>query len=77
MLVAEVIDGVVIRVADCRELCEWWPPTDEQLKDRNLVRVNLFREYDSETQRLVPCDPVLEGDWVYMVAVENTESPPS
>ena len=53
------------------------PQADEQLKDRNLVRVNLFREYDSETQRFVPCDPVLEGDWVYMVAVENTESPPS
>jgi hypothetical protein len=77
MLVAEVIDGVITKVVDCRELCEWYPPTDEQLKDRNLVRVNLFREYDSETQRLVPCDPVLEGDWVYMVAVENTESPPS
>ena len=73
MLVAEVIDGVVIRVADCRELCEWYPPTDEQLSDRSLVRVNLFREYDSETQRLVPCDPVLEGDWVYMVAVEDIE----
>jgi len=73
MLVAEVIDGVVTKVADCRELCEWYPPTDEQLSDRNLVRVNLFREYDSETQRLVPCDPVLEGDWVYTVAVEDIE----
>jgi hypothetical protein len=73
MLVAEVIDGKVNKVADCQELCEWWPPTDEQLRDRNLVRVNLYREHDSQTQRLVPCEPVLEGDWVYMVAVENIE----
>ena len=73
MLVAEVINNQVIRVADCRELCEWYPPTDEQLRDRNLVRVNLFRPHDSQTQRLVPCGPTLEGDWVYMVAVENIE----
>lgn len=73
MLVAEVINNQVIRVADCRELCEWYPPTDEQLRDRNLVRVNLFRPHDPETQRLVPCEPVLEGDWVYMMAVENIE----
>ena len=73
MLVAEVIDGQVMKVADCKELCEWWPPTDEQLRDRNLVRVNLFREHDPETQRLVPCEPVMEGDWVYMMAVESIE----
>ena len=71
MLVAEVIDGQVTKIADCKELCEWWPPTDEQLKDRNLVRVNLFREHDPETQCLVSCDPVVEGDWVYTVKVEN------
>ena len=71
MLVAEVIDGVITKVADCRELCEWYPPTDEQLRDRNLVRVNLFREHDPETQQLVPCEPTLEGDWVYTVAVEE------
>ena len=69
MLVAEVIDGKVMRVVDCRELCEWYPPTDEQLRDRNLVRVSLFREHDPATQQLVPCEPVLEGDWVYTMAV--------
>lgn len=73
MLVAEVIDGVVTKVADCREMCEWWPPTDEQLKDRNLVRVNLFREYDPETEHLVPCNPELDGDWVYMMKVEKKQ----
>lgn len=73
MLVAKVIDGEVLEVADCKELCEWWPPTDEQLRDRNLVRVNLFKEYDPETEQLVPCEPVLEGDWVYMMKVEKKQ----
>ena len=73
MLVAEVIDGVVTKVADCKELCEWWPPTDEQLRDRNLVRVNLFKEYDPETEQLVPCEPTLDGDWVYMMKVEKKQ----
>jgi hypothetical protein len=56
---------------DCQEVCEWWPPTDEQLRDRNLVRVNLYRDHDPETQRLVPCEPTLEGDWVYTVSVAD------
>lgn len=73
MLVAEVIDGQIIRVVDCQEVCEWWPPTDEQLRDRNLVRVNLYRDHDPATQCLVPCEPTLDGDWVYVVAVENIE----
>jgi len=71
MLVAEVILGNIMRIVDCREVCEWYPPTDEQLRDRNLVKVNLFIEHDRETQRLVSCDPYVEGDWCYMVAVEN------
>lgn len=70
MLVAKVQNGIVLEVADCRELCEWYPPTAEQLADRNLVKVNTYREYDSLTQKLVPCTPVLEGEWVYTVAVE-------
>lgn len=76
MLVAEVIDGVVTKVADCQELCEWYPPTEEQLRDRNLIRCNLFIEHDQATQHLVPCEPYLEGDWVYLVRVED-RSPPS
>jgi len=71
MQVAKVLNGTIIQVADCRELCEWYPPTDEQLSDRNLVRVSLFRPYDALTQKLVACAPVLEGDFVYTVAVAS------
>ena len=71
MLVAKVQNGIVTQVADCRELCEWYPPTDEQLADRGLVKVNTFRQYDAMTQKLVPCNPLIEGEWVYTVAVED------
>ena len=69
MQVAKVINGTILDVADCRKLCEWYPPTDEQLSDRNLVKVSLFRPYDALTQKLVECAPVLEGEFVYTVAV--------
>lgn len=71
MQVAKVINGTILQVADCRELCEWYPPSDEQLSDRNLVKVNAFRQHDALTQKLVPCAPVLEGEFVYTVAVAS------
>lgn len=74
MLVAKIQNGIVITVADCRELCEWYPPTDEQLNDRGLVRVNVFRQHDSLVEKLVPCTPVIEGDWVYTVEVQQMTS---
>ena len=69
MQVAKVLNGTIVDVADCRTFCEFYPPSDENLRDRNLVRVNLFRAHDALTQKLVACAPVLEGDWVYTVAV--------
>ena len=69
MQVAKVLNGTILDVADCRTFCEFYPPSDENLRDRNLVKVNRFRPYDSLTQKLVDCAPVLEGEWVYTVAV--------
>lgn len=71
MLVAKVENGNIVQVADCRELCEFYPPSDENLRDRGLVKVNTHRDYDRLTQKLVPAAPVLEGEWVYTVAVEQ------
>ena len=31
--------------------------------------VNLFKPHDRATEKLVPCDPYVEGDWVYTVQV--------
>jgi len=71
MLVAKIENGIVVTVADCRELCEWYPPTEEQLNDRGLVQVNAFRSYNSLIEKLVSCTPVIEGDWVYTVEVQQ------
>ena len=76
MLVAQVIEGEIIQVAEVRQLCEWFPPTPEQLRDRNLVECNMWLDHDPQTQHLVPCEPYLEGDWVYLVRVEDRPPPP-
>jgi len=71
-----LIDGdTVVRVGDYRSLFPHTSfgsngPSDEFLADNSAKRVNLFRPYDKATQKLVGCDPVIEGDWVYTVAVE-------
>jgi hypothetical protein len=71
-----LIDGdTVVRVGDYRSLFPHTSfgsngPSDEFLTDNSAKRVNLFRPYDRATQKLVACDPVIEGDWVYTVAVE-------
>ena len=72
-----LIDGdSVIQVGDYRSL---FPntsfgsngPSDAFLSENNAKRINLFRPHDKATQKLVSCDPVIEGDWVYTVAVED------
>jgi hypothetical protein len=44
-------------------------PTDEFLTERGAVKVSLFREHDRATQKLVPCDPVVENGFAFIVAV--------
>ena len=75
MLVAKVIDGQILQVADCRELCEWYPPTDEQLKDRNLVKCNVWLPHNHLTQELVNDGPYLQDGWVNLVKVKDREIP--
>ena len=45
-------------------------PSDEFLAEQGYAKVNMFREHDRATQKLVPCAPVYEAPWVYTVAVE-------
>lgn len=45
--------------------------TDEQLATEGFVRVNLHRDHNRLTQKLISCDPVLENGWVYTVAVAD------
>lgn len=72
MEVAKVIDGQVLAVGHYRDITDLThPPTDEQLADRNLFKVNLFRPHDRATQKLVRCAPVFEDPWVYTVEVQD------
>lgn len=72
MEVAKVINGQVLEVGHYRDITDLThPPTEEQLSDRNLYRVNLFRPHNQETQILQPCDPVFEPPWVYTMAVRD------
>ena len=59
----ETEDGVVHRLSN--------PPTQEEFTEHNLVQCNLFRPHDRFTQVLVPCDPVFEDGWVFLVAVQD------
>jgi len=69
MFIAQVENEQVIKVVDYRDVFGRSIPTDEQLVEKSYVRVNLFREHDRLTQKLITATPVLEGGWVYTVAV--------
>jgi len=70
MFIAKVENGQVGEIIDFRTYFgNTTSVTDEQLVAQGFVRVNLFRAHDRLTQKLIPCDPVLEGGWVYKVAV--------
>lgn len=75
MLVAKIIDGQVVDIADYRAMfiSNVFPPegpSDEWMTEQGVKRVSVFREHDSETHKLVSCAPVIEGDWVYTVEVQ-------
>jgi hypothetical protein len=46
-------------------------PTDSFLADNNTVKVNLFKPYDKDTQKLVSCEPYVEDGWAYTVTVAD------
>lgn len=45
-------------------------PSDEFLASAGAYKVSVFREHDRATQKLVPCDPVIENGFAYTVDVE-------
>ena len=74
MLIALVNDGAVIKVADYREI---FPntsftrgPTPQFLIDNSCMKVDAFIPHDRETQKIVSCDPYIDGDVVRTVKVE-------
>jgi hypothetical protein len=72
MFIAKVENGQVGEIIDFRTYFgKTNSVTDEQLTAQGFVRVNLHRDHDRLTQKLVPSTPVLENGWVYTVAVAD------
>jgi hypothetical protein len=70
MFIAKVENGNIGEIIDFRTYFgNTSSVTDEQLTAQGFVRVNLHRDHDRLTQKLVPSTPVLENGWVYKVAV--------
>jgi len=46
-------------------------PSDAFLAENNAYKVNLFKDHDRATQKLVPCAPYIENGWAYTVTVED------
>lgn len=44
-------------------------PSEQFLAEQGWAKVNVFREHNPKTQKLVPCQPVYEAPWVYTVEV--------
>jgi hypothetical protein len=72
MFIAKIENGQVGEIIDFRTFFGMTTSvTDEQLAAQGFVKVNLFRDHDRLTQKLVPSTPVLENGWVYKVAVAD------
>ncbi len=72
MLLAQLTDGQITRVAERAEYAELAnPPLQPHLDALGLVQVIGFRPHDPLTQKLVACDPVLESGIVYNVQVAS------
>lgn len=75
MLVAKVENGSVTQVADYREMFPNtvfpnFGPNEAFFAENGLMRVNVFKPHDRETEQLVTCHPYIDGDWVYTVEVQ-------
>jgi len=72
MFIAKIENGLVGEIIDFRTYFgNTTSVTDEQLMAQGFVRVNLHRDHNRLTQKLISCDPVLENGWVYKVAVAD------
>ena len=70
MFIAKILNGQVVQVIDSREVFATTAPTAQQLVENSYMQVNLFRPHDRLTEKLVRCEPVIEGQWVYTVEVQ-------
>lgn len=75
MDIALIQDGVVTQMGSYKMLFPEtsFPstgPNDDFLAENNAKKVNLYKPYDRATEKLVPVDPYVDGDFVYTFAVQ-------
>jgi hypothetical protein len=71
MFIAKIENSQITQVIDSREVFATAAPTVQQLVENSYMQVNLFRPHDRLTEKLVQCEPVIEGSWVYTVEVQS------
>ncbi len=75
MNIAIINNGQVTQVGDYRALFPntSFPPSgpnDSFLSENNAMKVNVWKEYNPATEKLVGCEPYIENGWVYTVTVQ-------
>lgn len=76
MQVAIVLNGQVTSIGDYKTVFPntSFPssgPSDEFLAENSAKKVSLFKSHDRSTQKLVPCAPYVDGEFVCTVEVQN------
>jgi hypothetical protein len=74
MKIAIIENNSIAQVGDYRDL---FPntsfntngPDDEWLAENSCKKVNLYKDHDQLTQKLIASEPYIDGDWVYLVSV--------
>ena len=74
MFIAKIENGTVTAIGDYRELFpntsfSSFGPDDAWFEENGCKKVNLFKAYNSLLEKLIPCSPYIEGDWVFTVDV--------
>ena len=75
MQIAIIQNGIVTQMGDYQSLFPntSFPgngPDDSFLTENSAKKVSQFKSYDSATERLVYAEPYVEGEFVYVVAVQ-------
>lgn len=76
MEIAIVQNGVVTQIGDYQSVFPntSFPssgPNDDFFVENSAKRVSRFKSYDSTTEKLVSAEPYEDGEFVYVVAVQQ------
>lgn len=70
MYIAKIENGQVVNIVDSAQVFGAQIPTSQMLVENSYLKVNLYREHNRLTEKLVPSQPYVEEFWVYTVEVQ-------